>query len=70
MYPGVSQFYLDRLEVCTNYGFISGIQIVGMVISSAAFDKMLTDDEFDVILDKADSIRIKLMEVNYNEQWQ
>lgn len=70
MYPGVQQFYLDRLEVCTKYGFTAGHDIIAAVIHVATFDSMLTSDEFSVILDKAHEAHIKLMEVNYNEQWQ
>lgn len=70
MYPGILEFYLNRLEVCTNYGFTAGHDLIATVIHAATFDNMLTKHDFSVILDKAQEAHIKLMEVNYNEQWQ
>lgn len=65
-YDGVFEFYRDRVNACPFYGFRAGHDLLKLVIRTAFHDSMLTDDEFNNILNLAEKAHIKMMEDNYN----
>ena len=69
MYQGVYEFYRDRIKSCPYYGFKSGHEILATIIRCAFDDSMLTSDEFNSIIILAEDCHIKMMEDNYNANW-
>ena len=70
MESNIFNFYKDRLSACPSYGFTSGHEILKMVTRCAFLDSTLTLDEFNSIMILADRAHIKMMEDNYNAEWQ
>ena len=68
-YDVVFEFYRDRINACSNYGFTSGHQILNVITRCAFNDSMLTDREFNSIIILAEQAHIKMMEDNYNAGW-
>ena len=69
MYDSVVRFYEDRIKACPNYGFASGHEMLAVIVRCSFNDILLTDEEFDHILDLVEKCHINMMEVNYNEGW-
>ena len=69
VYPGVYDFYLDRIKACPLYGFKSGEEILHVITRCAFNDSMLTASEFDSIIKQAEKCHIKMMEDSYNADW-
>ncbi len=68
-YPGVYEFYINRIKSCPLYGFKSGEEILQVITRCAYHDSMLTLSEFDSIIKQAEKCHIKMMEDNYNADW-
>ena len=68
-YEGVFNFYRDRIAACPLYGFVSGHEILSTITRCAFNDTMLTEEEFNTIINLAEQCHIKMMEDNYNEGW-
>ena len=68
-YEGVFDFYRDRIAACPFYGFTAGHEILTTITRCAFSDSVLTDDEFNIIINLAVKCHIKMMEDNYNEGW-
>lgn len=68
-YDGIYQFYVDRVNACPHYGFSSGHELLKVITRCAFHDSMLTDSEFNSIINLAELCHIKMMEDNYNEGW-
>ena len=62
-------FYKGRIESAPNYGFKSGHDILKLVCRTAFHDSLLTDDEFNNIMNLCENAHIKMMEDNYNAGW-
>ena len=69
MFPGVFDFYRDRINACPLYGFKSGHEILHVIMRTTFNDSLLTLDEFDSIINLCELAHNKMMEDNYNEQW-
>ena len=63
------EFYLGRLSACPLYGFKSGHEILHIIIRCAIRDKRLTEHQFNTIINRAWECHIKMLEDNYNEEW-
>lgn len=68
-YEGIFDFYRDRINACPLYSFKSGHEILVTVTRCAFYDSMLTNDEFNSIINLAEKCHIKMMEDNYNAGW-
>ena len=68
-YPGVYDFYLDRIAACPLYGFKSGEELLHLITKCAYHDSMLTLSEFDSIIKQAERCHIEMMEDNFNADW-
>lgn len=68
-YEGVYEFYRDRVLSCPSYGFKSGHEILTVIMRTALRDSMLTDEEYNNIIDLCEKAHIKMMEDNYNGNW-
>ena len=64
------KFYRDRISSCPCYGFVSGSEILSVIVRSASQNSELTPDEFNSIINLAEQAHIKMMEDNYNAGWQ
>ena len=69
MYPGVFEFYKDRIESCLSYGFKAGHEILATITRCAFGDSFLTIQEFNSIINLCEQAHIKMMEENYNAGW-
>lgn len=65
----VYEFYMDRINSCPFYGFISGHEILEVILRCVDKDTTLTVEEYNSIIKRADDCHIKMMEANYNEGW-
>ena len=63
------KFYRDRIASCPYYGFVSGSDILALIVHSASQNTELTPDEFNSIIILAIKCREKMMEENYNDGW-
>lgn len=68
-YDGVFSFYQDRIKACPLYGFTAGHEILATITRCAFNDTLLTEEEFNIIINLAEKCHIKMMEDNYNEGW-
>ncbi len=68
-HDGVFEFYRDRIASCPSYGFKSGHEILKTVTRCAFWDSYLTDEEYNSIINLAEKAHIKMMEDNYNGDW-
>lgn len=68
-YEGIYEFYVERINACPNYGFTSGHELLKTITRCAFNDSMLTDSEFNSIINLAELCHIKMMEDNYNAGW-
>ena len=62
-------FYCSRLLASVNYGLKSGSEIIEMVIRCASTDTTLTLEDYESIINFANTAHRILMEVNFNEGW-
>lgn len=62
-------FYMDRIASCPFYGFVSGHQLLQLIIDCALFDDQLTEEQVSSIINSAERCHIKMMEENYNAGW-
>lgn len=69
MYPGVFEFYKDRIDSCPFYGFKAGHEILTTIVRCAFWDSFLTLQEYNSIINLCESAHIKMMEDNYNAGW-
>lgn len=69
MYPGVYDWYIDRINAVHNYSFKTALEMVGMIIRCASSDKMLTWQEFNSIIKQCDTLHNKLLEEDFNNGW-
>ena len=63
------EFYMGRINSCPLYGFKAGSEILDMVIYCATYDDSLTIEQFNSIMNRANLCHKKLMEENYNADW-
>ena len=63
------KFYRDRIASCPFYGFVSGSEILSVIVRSASLNSELTPEEFNSIIILAIKCREKMMEDNYNAGW-
>lgn len=68
-HEGVFDFYRDRISACPSYGFYQGRVLLQCVLSASRADDLLTDSELSEIISLCDLMHKKLMEANYNENW-
>lgn len=69
MYPGVYEWYQDRINAVRNYSFKTALEMVGMIIRCASNDRMLTWVEFNSIIKQCDELHNKLLEGDFNDGW-
>ena len=62
------KFYRDRIASCPHYGFVSGSEILAVIVRSVQ-DSGLTPEEVNSIMILADYCHNKLLEENYNDGW-
>ncbi len=62
-------FYTSRIMASVNYGLKSGSEILEMVIRCASIDRTLTLEDYESIINLANTAHRILMEVNFNEGW-
>lgn len=62
-------FYTGRIMASVNYGLKSGSEIIEMVIRCASTDRTLTLEDYNSIINLANTAHRMLMEANYNEGW-
>lgn len=63
------KFYRDRISSCPYYGFVSGSELLAVIVRSASLNSELTPDELNSIIILAIKCREKMMEENYNVGW-
>lgn len=68
-HDGVLDFYLGRISSCPFYGFKSGHELLELILRCAQHDSLLTDEEYNSIIKQVDLCHIKMMEDNYNGEW-
>ena len=68
-YEGVYDFYRGRISSCPLYGFKAGHEILHVIMKTALRDEMLTNEEYINIIDLCQQAHIKMMEDNYNGNW-
>lgn len=69
MYPGVYDWYIDRINAVPNYSFKCGLEMLGMIESCAWNDDMLTPHEFNSIINQCNTMHKKLLEGDFNNGW-
>lgn len=62
-------FYCSRITASVNYGLRSGSEIIEMVIRCASTDRTLTVEDYESIINLANTAHRILMEVNFNDGW-
>lgn len=62
------RFYRDRIASCPFYGFVSGSEILAVIVRSVQ-NSELTPEEVNSIMILAEYCHKKLMEDNYNAGW-
>ena len=67
-FMGVYDFYVDRINSSRLYG-LSGDGILDLVRRCAFWDSFLTLEEFNSIITLCAEMHKKIMEDNWNENW-
>ena len=69
MYPGVYDWYVDRINAIPNSSFKCGLEMLGMIRHCVAYDDMLTSDEVNSIITQCNTMHVKLLEGDFNNGW-
>ena len=63
-------FYAGRIEAVTNYGLVSGDELLSFIIFCMSYDKDLSYNEYWELMERVSGCYKKLLEDNYNEGWE
>lgn len=69
-YPGVYEFYLDRIRAARSYGLHAGTELLDLVVSCVNQDEFIAKDEAESLRYLAVEQHKRIMEDNYNEGWE